>query len=181
LAIELAMTSIESSSRSGQSFLKQQCLRRDGYRCVVTGDFDKVKTPNHLGPKEHKDRYTRTECAHILPFALRKFEEKNATQTKNKATIWWALYQYFPCLKGKIGAESINQPQNAMTMTFHLHDEFERFDWALRATEEVCLQLLYTTAIFVYLKHIWGSGNVYEPEILNEDDPGLGFLLEKSH
>jgi hypothetical protein len=51
LAIELAMTTIESSSRNGQSFLKQQCLRRDGYRCVVTGDFDKVKTPNHLGPK----------------------------------------------------------------------------------------------------------------------------------
>jgi hypothetical protein len=133
-----------------------------------------MASSNNCDTKERKGRCTRTECAHILPIALRKFEEKNATQTKNKATIWWALYQYLPCLKGKIGAESINQSQNAMTMTFHLHDVFGRFQWALRATEEVCLQLLYTTAIFVYLKHIWGSGECLRTRDIVRGRSGLG-------
>ncbi|KAK3938639.1 hypothetical protein QBC46DRAFT_389719 [Diplogelasinospora grovesii] len=44
-AIELAMTTIEGSSRNGQKALKEQCLRRDGGRCVVSGVIDTKVTP----------------------------------------------------------------------------------------------------------------------------------------
>ncbi|KAK3342023.1 hypothetical protein B0T25DRAFT_617620, partial [Lasiosphaeria hispida] len=65
-------------------------------------------------------KHSRTECVHILPFALSKLKEKNATYTKsdaykNKAATWWALYKYFPALRDKIGAETVNQPGNATT------------------------------------------------------------------
>lgn len=81
---------------------------------------------------------TPTECSHILPFALRNLNDGNATQTKNHATIWWAIYHYFPDLKSKIGADTINQPANAMTPAFALHEEFGRFTFGFKATNEVC-------------------------------------------
>lgn len=81
---------------------------------------------------------TKTQCSHILPFALRKFEEKNATQTKNKATTWWALYRYFPALENKIGPDTINQPRNAITLASALHEEFGQFTFGFQATNEVC-------------------------------------------
>ena len=80
---------------------------------------------------------SKTECAHILPFALSKLEEKNATHTKNKATIWWALYEYFPVLRNKIGADTVNQPGNAMTLDSKLHEEFGRFSYGIQPTNEV--------------------------------------------
>lgn len=43
---------------------------------------------------------------------------------KNKATTWWALYHYFPALENKIGAETINQPSNVITLDPALHAEF---------------------------------------------------------
>lgn len=54
-----------------------------------------------------------------------------------KATVWWAMYRYFPFLKGKIGADSINQPGNAMTLWLDAHDQFGTYDIALEATEAV--------------------------------------------
>jgi len=84
--IELAMTKIEGSSRTGQKSLKEECLRRDGNRCVISGLIDSEAYAN-IPPGERKGTgKTKTQCSHILPFALRKFEEKNATQIKNKAT-----------------------------------------------------------------------------------------------
>ena len=136
--IELAMTQIEGSSRTGQKSLKEECLRRDGNRCVVSGAIDSEAFAN-MPPGERKGTgKVRTQCAHILPFALRKFEEKNATQTKNKATTWWALYHYFPALENKIGPDTINQPRNAITLASTFHEEFGQFTFGFQATNKVC-------------------------------------------
>ncbi|KAK0724558.1 hypothetical protein B0H67DRAFT_550296 [Lasiosphaeris hirsuta] len=107
--IELAMTQIEGSTRNpGQKSLKEECLRRDGNRCVVSGAIDSAAYANMPPGEREGAGKTKTQCSHILPFALRKFEEKNATHTKNKATIWWVLYQYFLVLKNKIGADTVH-------------------------------------------------------------------------
>jgi len=136
LEIELAMTQIEGSSRAGQKSLKEECLRRDGNRCVVSAHIDTAAFVN-IPPGERKGaRKTNTQCSHILPFALSKFEEKNATQTKNKATTWWALYHYFPALENKIGADTINEPRNAITLASALHEEFGQFTFGFQATNE---------------------------------------------
>lgn len=81
-----------------------------------------------MPPGERKGaKHSRIECAHILPFALSKLKEKTAVQVQNKATTWWALYEYFPALRGKIAADTVNQPGNAVTLSAVIHTEFALF------------------------------------------------------
>ncbi|KAK3371924.1 hypothetical protein B0H63DRAFT_282930 [Podospora didyma] len=135
--IELAITQIEGSTRNpGQRWLKEQCLRRDENRCVLSGLIDSGVFKDMSPGERRGNKRTDTECAHILPFALSKLEEKNATQTKNKTTTWWALHQYFPALKNKIRADTVHQPGNAITLRSVLHGEFNRFSFGFRPTNE---------------------------------------------
>ncbi|KAK5651102.1 hypothetical protein OQA88_13284 [Cercophora sp. LCS_1] len=135
--IELAMTQIEGSTRNpGQSWLKNECLCRDGNRCVISGSIDTTVFRSMSSGERKGNKHTNTQCAHILPFALSKLEEKNATHTKNKATTWWALYQYFPALENKIGADTVHQPGNAITLGTKFHLEFGAFTFGFRATNE---------------------------------------------
>ncbi|KAI5868537.1 hypothetical protein GGS23DRAFT_35486 [Durotheca rogersii] len=118
------------------AILKPMRAAGEGYRCALTGLVDTDSKDEVLaGP------YIPARCAHILPFALRRFDEQSAQETENKATIWWALYRYFPDLKGLIGPESINQHQNALTMYMPHHFEFGQFNLAFRWLEPalICL------------------------------------------
>ncbi|KAK5651095.1 hypothetical protein OQA88_13288 [Cercophora sp. LCS_1] len=134
--IELPMTPIEGSSRTGQKPLKEECLCRDGNRCVISGYIDTTVFRSMSSGERKGNKRTNTQCVHILPFALSKLEEKNATQAKNKATTWWALYHYFPALENKIGPDTINQPRNAITLASALHEEFGQFTFGFQATDE---------------------------------------------
>ncbi|KAK3363191.1 hypothetical protein B0T25DRAFT_575808 [Lasiosphaeria hispida] len=92
-----------------QTWLKEECLRRDKNRCVVSGLID-TTAYEKMSPGECRgNKRTSTECVQILPFVLSKLNEKNATHTKNKAIIWLALHQYFLALENKIGADMMHQ------------------------------------------------------------------------
>lgn len=56
-------------------------------------------------------------------------------QSDDKATIWWALYRYFPFLREKIASDSINKPHNAVTIGKYVFPYWALFDLAL---EPVC-------------------------------------------
>lgn len=62
---------IQSSYRLGQ--LRNNCLRRDGYRCVVTGFYDRVAASMVDVPDDAMS--DDTECAHIIPFSFGGFGE----------------------------------------------------------------------------------------------------------
>ncbi|KAI2626518.1 hypothetical protein GGR54DRAFT_637090 [Hypoxylon sp. NC1633] len=119
-------TTIKPSFRDEQASLKADCLRREDYRCALSRVLDE-NTENHPAA----ERMAKTHCAHILPFALRHFDDQNAPETENKATIWWALYRYFPDLKDLIGPSSISQCQNVLTLITPLHEEFGNFNLGL--------------------------------------------------
>lgn len=135
------MTTIEQSSRRDQKRLRKQCLQRDGYQCVYSGWFDRhsVKEKRVLLPQGA--RWGNTECAHIIPFALGSFDDKDSVETQNKALIWGTLHRYFPALQGKIDANSINQPGNAVTLANAVHSVFGDFELMFRPRENapVCL------------------------------------------
>ena len=38
--VEELLTELEPSTRNEQRWLKDVCLKRDGYKCVVTGSYD---------------------------------------------------------------------------------------------------------------------------------------------
>jgi hypothetical protein len=71
---------IEASSRKDQARLKAECLRRDGYRCALSGSVD-GKSRNKVPSAELSD-IVKTQCAHILPFALRDFDDDQAQEVR---------------------------------------------------------------------------------------------------
>ncbi|KAM0256666.1 hypothetical protein ACHAQJ_004820 [Trichoderma viride] len=135
-AIQLAMHQIESSDRLGQGKLKKECLVRDGFRCTVSGLYDRNSMIDGKFTLPNGGRVAETQCAHILPFALRNFDGKNAREAENKAIIWWALHRYFPALKDKIDAGSINQIENVMTLSSDIHIVFGSYKMALWPAEK---------------------------------------------
>ena len=74
-AIEAMKAEITPSSRDEQHTLKEQCLARDGNKCVLTHWGDDVKPPPGPDPQT-----APTQCAHILPFALRSFDERSVVE-----------------------------------------------------------------------------------------------------
>jgi hypothetical protein len=121
-----AIHSTDSSTRADQKQLKAQCLMRDGFRCVFSGEYDMTSYKAKLvqPPPDSSPTCTFTECAHIIPFALGNFDESKAIECQNKATIWYAIHRYFPSLKGKLHAGNINQPANAITLDPSVHSNF---------------------------------------------------------
>jgi hypothetical protein len=136
-----AMQFIESSTRADQKLLNTECLRRDGFRCVFSGAYDRASHKASLVQVPAGQTACHTECAHIIPFALGKFDESKGIQCQNKATIWFAIHRYFPSLKGKIHAGNINQPANAITLDPSIHKEFGAYDLSFWPQSQVSLLL----------------------------------------
>ncbi len=89
--IQANLSTINPSSRRDQQELKLQCLRRDGYCCVVSGRV--------AGGFQHKvpsaTEGSLSHCAHILPFALRKFDPQYAQEVSVNYIL---VYKYlFKC------------------------------------------------------------------------------------
>jgi hypothetical protein len=135
------LISIESSSRQDQQTIKRQALRREGYKCVYTGIFDRHSVEKKKVSLPQGAKYGGTECAHILPFALGNFQENDALANENKAIIWFTLHRYFPALKPKISSGSINQLGNVATMFREVHDLFGDFKLSFRPQENVPVSL----------------------------------------
>ncbi|KAK1490251.1 hypothetical protein CCUS01_14520 [Colletotrichum cuscutae] len=110
--------------------LRRDCLRRDGGQCVVTKIFDRSWVEkNFSGQMMPQGRIAILECAHIIPFSISDFDDRRSMQIRTKAKIWWALWRYFPDLKGKIGPDTVNQTGNAFTMFDEVHNDFGGFDF----------------------------------------------------
>lgn len=75
----------------------------------------------------------------------------------NKATVWWALYRYFPYLCGTFGPDSINQMQNSLTLETAARQYFGAFEFALEAEDGVNLLPLERLTLWLYL-HSWRPG-----------------------
>jgi hypothetical protein len=143
--VGLEMTRIEPSSRKDQRKLKDTCLDRDDNRCVITGAFDRTWAERHDNEAPEGPGRVATECAHMLPFSLGNFDRSKAAEVANASIIWEALFRYFPDLERVISSETINCPENAMTMYEGLHREFGRFIMSLEET--VYLSMVLSTAL----------------------------------
>jgi hypothetical protein len=79
--VQLQMSQIEPSGRDEQKWLRGECLRRDDDCCVITGIVD-LKASSRYRDKypSRKILHVTTECAHILPLALAKFDKSDYLQ-----------------------------------------------------------------------------------------------------
>ncbi|KAJ9221356.1 hypothetical protein DTO271D3_8998 [Paecilomyces variotii] len=119
-----------------QQRLKTMCLKRDGYRCVITGFYDyeatKVFSAAQIG-----SQIIDTQLAHIIPYSVGKYD-KNHGQEVKIARTWATLYALFPDLRDKANftADDINHPSNAMPLFGPLHTELGRLNLALEPTDK---------------------------------------------
>ncbi|KAN0072323.1 hypothetical protein V8E54_009252, partial [Elaphomyces granulatus] len=124
------MVEIEPSSREGQRRLRAECLRRDGWCCVVTRAMDwSHATAAELGIH----RVTAVQCAHILPLSLSNFDDKRELEVYNHSVIWSALYRYFPEIEPVVASGITNSPCNTITLDPTLHLVFGSFRLAFEA------------------------------------------------
>lgn len=132
---DIASKLVEPATRgTQQKWLKKACLSRDNDRCVLTGAIE--TTSKSAKTREHNEKETLTECAHIIPFSLGNW--KSDEEHYSKSQVWVNLNRCFPSLRTKIGftQETINDPYNAMTMNSTLHHLFGLFIISLEATDK---------------------------------------------
>jgi len=72
---------LEPSSRKDQAELKRSCLRRDNYRCLITGMCDTDAPSEILSEEVEEVRMAYTECAHIIPFSFGGFTESQVAHS----------------------------------------------------------------------------------------------------
>ncbi|KAJ9283813.1 hypothetical protein DTO021C3_8640 [Paecilomyces variotii] len=142
--LPLAIT--KYASRSGQQKLKDCCLTRDGYKCVVSGVSDlnsEDQTP--------QDADTAiTECSHIIPFSMAP-SSKGKKPIESVSATWSIMYQCFPALKNVLDMNDpsrINDPRNAMTLLHDLHAALGSFSMAFEETENENVYTLKTYRSF---------------------------------
>jgi hypothetical protein len=165
--VENLAATIEPSTRADQEWLKKQCLRRDNYRCAVTGFLDRNERRKHPNLRQPGEFTAETECAHILPMSLGKFDERYEEQCTETATVWNALCRYFPDLEATgISSGNINIPENAITMISDVHRAFGRFQFSLDLL--VSMHSLKLQCVSVLTLHKEGEENRYRIRIYQD-------------
>ncbi|PKY01612.1 hypothetical protein P168DRAFT_53065 [Aspergillus campestris IBT 28561] len=122
----------QTASRSEQQLLRNHCLDRDGYQCVVTKAWS-----SGYDERPSDSIHAPLEAAHIIPFALGVFQENSADERYRHAMIWVNINRYFPDLRSRMGfsSEDINQEENVMMLVEGLHGQFGSFHFVLEATQ----------------------------------------------
>ncbi|GIJ98286.1 hypothetical protein Aspvir_000402 [Aspergillus viridinutans] len=123
-----AMTD-KSMTRAQQQQLREEALWRDGNKCVISGEYD-VNLND-----EYPDEVTADlETAHIIPFAIAKFDNDAERQ---RMIVWVNMFRYFPSIRSRLNFhyDQINSLTNVMMLSDMIHKQFGRFSLTLEPTD----------------------------------------------
>lgn len=126
---EMAAAMGEPATRSAQQQLKENCLERDNFQCMLTGITD-ISAPKH--GRSIVGYSGRTIPSHIIPFSLGCWD--NNEENQEIARIWTTLRRCFPCLM--LQPKHINNSANLMTLSQEAHSSFGAFELAFDPTGE---------------------------------------------
>ncbi|EJD53494.1 hypothetical protein AURDEDRAFT_52666, partial [Auricularia subglabra TFB-10046 SS5] len=104
-----------------------QALRRDNFRCVVTGAIDVCSSvKGHVVPQPG-DATDFTQAAHILPEALNTNIHPITNKRYNTAGIWTMIACFTQDLKlpDELQANKIHRLDNIMTLAGGVHSAFD--------------------------------------------------------
>jgi hypothetical protein len=120
---------IDSATRNDQPRLRDNCLKRDGHRCVLSQCWDENYQDREAGG------YGPVEAAHIIPFALGKFHTDD--ERRQISRVWVNIFRYFPSLRARLNLPlgHVNRVDNMMTLIPPLHSQFGQFRFVLEETE----------------------------------------------
>lgn len=100
------------------SSLRNTCLLRDGYRCVVTGHLDSSK-------RTRRNPGVSTDCTHIIPHALNN-PDSTGTLPHTVSLVWRIINLFDPNLSHTLEGDLIDTPRNAITLIHDLRELFGR-------------------------------------------------------
>lgn len=107
--------------------LRNTCLARDGYRCVISGHLD-LEVHNRRSRRRRVappgDFGVQTQAAHIIPHALNSVHATNEALSPSKTFVWQILNMFDPGISDELEGARIDAPANAMILATELHHEF---------------------------------------------------------
>ncbi|KAF8454039.1 hypothetical protein BDZ91DRAFT_748327 [Kalaharituber pfeilii] len=131
-----------------QGTLRRLCLLRDGGRCVFTGIED---------ANLHENGLAYTQVAHIVPYALGYFDERNSVQLEARATVWDAIVRMFPDVTSRLNfnGNQINNLCNVITLCTDLHVAFGAFRCCLTPIDDADNAHTYKLETFPHFPRIY--------------------------
>ncbi|GIJ89091.1 hypothetical protein Asppvi_008020 [Aspergillus pseudoviridinutans] len=126
----LAAITDKSMTRAQQQQLRDDALRRDGNKCVISGEYD-INQEDKYPDEDTAD----LETAHIIPFAIAKFQ--NDAERQRMIAVWANMFRYFPSIRSRLNFYygEINSLTNAMMLSNLIHKPFGRFSLTLEPTD----------------------------------------------
>jgi hypothetical protein len=82
---DILSTMLESATRNEQGQLKVFCLKRDNYKCMVTGQYD-LSAFGTILAVDSSEPTGYTQLAHILPYSIGKWTERASVSVSIKIT-----------------------------------------------------------------------------------------------
>ncbi|KJA18783.1 hypothetical protein HYPSUDRAFT_69697 [Hypholoma sublateritium FD-334 SS-4] len=160
---------VEPAPASHQA-AKKSALRRDGYRCVVTGQADRTSVesmqPADLQKYNLDDNsvVTITNYCHIFPPSTNRFDQNDPAEKKKKyAGSVWSIIESFSHIDmlSELNSESIHHLQNGFTMHSQLHTLFDDLN--------------------LWFEHVAGLDNTYKVCFLSLRDHRSFLSTSQSH
>ncbi|KAH1348823.1 hypothetical protein KXW65_003965, partial [Aspergillus fumigatus] len=128
-------------TKSRVSRLRQECLKRDHYRCVVSRKFDRAEAKKRLEQNENSkdddgellrnqrsDQFEYLEVAHIIPHSLATVSSEESELSESKKAALYILDMFDPDIGPLIAGPEIDSPYNALTLTHNYHRLFGEFE-----------------------------------------------------
>ncbi|KAF8912414.1 hypothetical protein CPB85DRAFT_1434470 [Mucidula mucida] len=113
---------------------KDAALFRDGYRCAITGHYDRPSYAKYPEIKkralEHHGALVKTQCAHLF---------SESAQGGTTASVMLERFGLGDLVSRLLGGQ-VNSLFNILTKSYTLHSEFDTFGWWLEEpnTYDVC-------------------------------------------
>lgn len=158
---EAMSAEIEEAPRN-HATAKQHALARDGYRCIVTGQYD--SSPNSKRKRTATQEEViaaggacMTQCAHIIPDSTYFNVSKTTATEKAKrdyAASVLAVLQRFGYDVKNLNGKKVHSLHNVMTMENQPHDLFDRLELWFEATDILhCYNIRKTDNAFVRIRN----------------------------
>ncbi|KAH8433748.1 HNH endonuclease signature motif containing protein [Aspergillus melleus] len=130
-----------TGTKSRVSRLRQESLKRDHHRCVVSRKFDRAEAKKRLEQNENSkdddgellrnqrsDQFEYLEVAHIIPHSLATVSSEDSELSDSKKAALYILDMFDPDIGPLIGGPEIDSPYNALTLTLNHHRLFGEFE-----------------------------------------------------
>ncbi|KAE9392431.1 hypothetical protein BT96DRAFT_887996 [Gymnopus androsaceus JB14] len=126
---------------------KKKALMRDGYRCIISGRFDRsslveseaLRKAVYSSWTNDEIRHVATECAHIFADATNAGITGDSEAQSQKREIFWTILEKFgyPKFSEELNGPGIHRLDNVMTLDHNAHDPFDELALWLEAVDGV--------------------------------------------